>query len=120
MNTPNTSATPSVSEVRQLKQYLAANIDVSRADGAEQKALLYEEMLDTVTALAQLAAQPAVVGALEEGRRYRMPELTRVTLVDRNGLVFEDYGLYPAGSDGAELMIQDQGRTLKVWPVVRN
>lgn len=110
---------PSASQIHQLREYLAANVALSRANGAEQKSLLHQEMLDTVTALAQLAAQPSVVGALEEGRRYGMPELTRVTLVDQDGVVFEDYELYPTGSSGAELMVQDQGRTLKVWPATR-
>jgi hypothetical protein len=41
------------------------------------------------------------------------PLVTRITLVGKNGLVYEDYNLF---KDGAEVHLQDGGRTLKVFP----
>lgn len=41
------------------------------------------------------------------------PQVTRVTLVGKNGLAYEDYNLMKGG---AEVHLQDNGRTLKVLP----
>lgn len=42
-----------------------------------------------------------------------LSRVTRITVVGDNGIVFEDYALY---EDGAELLLQDDGRTLKIVP----
>jgi hypothetical protein len=42
-----------------------------------------------------------------------MPRVTRVVVVDRDGLAFEQR----AGFDGLQVHIQDDGRTLKVFPL---
>jgi hypothetical protein len=42
------------------------------------------------------------------------PDVTRITLVGKNGLVYEDYNLFKGG---AEVHLQDDGRTLKVFPM---
>lgn len=44
------------------------------------------------------------------------PNVTRVTLVGKNGLAYEDYNLFKGG---AEIHIQDDGRTLKVFPLTQ-
>lgn len=41
------------------------------------------------------------------------PGVTRVTIVGPDGIAFERFGLYP---DGCEIHLQDNGRTLKVFP----
>jgi hypothetical protein len=41
------------------------------------------------------------------------PKVTRVTIVGAEGIAFEQYDLY---RDGAEIHLQDGGRTLKVFP----
>jgi hypothetical protein len=40
------------------------------------------------------------------------PEVTRITVVDENGRAFEQWG-FP----GVELHLQDDGRTLKIFPI---
>jgi hypothetical protein len=40
-------------------------------------------------------------------------DVTRITLVGVEGLVFEQYNPFP---NGVELHLQDDGRTLKVFP----
>lgn len=42
------------------------------------------------------------------------PKVTRLTVVGKNGLVYEDYTLF---KEGAEVHLQDGGRTLKVVPL---
>jgi hypothetical protein len=42
------------------------------------------------------------------------PEVTRITVVTKDGRVFEKYDAFP---DGCELHLQDGGRTLKVFPI---
>lgn len=41
------------------------------------------------------------------------PRVSRLTIVSGEGLEYEAYGLY---LDGVELHLQDDGRTLKVFP----
>lgn len=41
------------------------------------------------------------------------PDVTRVTVVGQDGLVFEKYDLFKGGVD---LFLQDEGRTLKIFP----
>ena len=41
-------------------------------------------------------------------------DVTRVTLVGKNGLAYEDYNLFKGG---CEVHLQDDGRTLKVFPL---
>lgn len=41
------------------------------------------------------------------------PKVTRITVVGDEGLEYEEYDLY---DDGAEIHLQDGGRTLKVFP----
>lgn len=40
-------------------------------------------------------------------------EVTRITLVTEDGVEFERYDMYP---DGVEVHLQDDGRTLKIFP----
>jgi hypothetical protein len=40
-------------------------------------------------------------------------DVTRVTVVGKNGLAYEDYNLY---KQGCEVHLQDDGRTLKIFP----
>ena len=40
-------------------------------------------------------------------------KVTRITLVSNNGVEFEKYNLY---EHGVELHLQDDGRTLKIFP----
>lgn len=42
------------------------------------------------------------------------PKVTRLTIVGKNGLVYEDYTLFKGG---CEVHLQDGGRTLKVFPI---
>lgn len=47
---------------------------------------------------------------------FELPNITRVTVVDaEHGIVFEKYDLY---KNGVELHVQDDGRTLKIFPVI--
>lgn len=46
-------------------------------------------------------------------RYASFPKVTRITVVGPNGIQFEQYDLFP---DGAEVHLQDEGRTLKVFP----
>jgi hypothetical protein len=46
-------------------------------------------------------------------RYAQFPEVTRVTVVGEQGIEFERYNLF---TDGAEVHLQDAGRTLKVFP----
>ena len=41
-----------------------------------------------------------------------LEDVTRVSVVGPDGIVYEDYCIYPAG--GAQILIQDEGRTLKI------
>jgi hypothetical protein len=41
------------------------------------------------------------------------PKVTRITVVTKNGLEHENYNAF---FDGAEVHLQDGGRTLKVFP----
>ena len=41
-----------------------------------------------------------------------LPDVTRLTVVDRNGVVFERYDLF---KNGIEIHLQDDGRTLKIF-----
>lgn len=41
------------------------------------------------------------------------PDVTRITVVDDGGLVFERYGMFLTG---VEIHLQDEGRTLKILP----
>lgn len=43
-----------------------------------------------------------------------LERVTRVTIVTDSGIVYEDYAAYRGG---IELSIQDEGRTLKVFPL---
>lgn len=45
----------------------------------------------------------------------RYGDVTRITVVTDEGRVFEKYGAY---ANGVELHLQDDGRTLKVLPVI--
>jgi hypothetical protein len=47
-------------------------------------------------------------------RYAQFPKVTRVTVVGPSGGVFERYNLFP---DGAEIHLQDGGRTLKIFPL---
>lgn len=42
-----------------------------------------------------------------------LPDVTRITIVSKNGVEFERYNLY----DGIEVHLQDDGRTLKIFPL---
>lgn len=42
-----------------------------------------------------------------------LSRVTRVTVVGPQGIEYENYDLY---TDGADLFLQDEGRTLKVFP----
>jgi hypothetical protein len=42
------------------------------------------------------------------------PDVTRITVVGKNGIALEDYKLF---KHGAEVHLQDDGRTLKVFPL---
>jgi hypothetical protein len=44
---------------------------------------------------------------------FVFPDVSRVTVVSDEGLEYEAYGLY---LDGVELHLQDNGRTLKIFP----
>lgn len=44
-------------------------------------------------------------------------DVTRITVVTDEGRVFEKYGAY---ANGVELHLQDEGRTLKVFPARSN
>lgn len=43
------------------------------------------------------------------------PNVTRVTVVGPDGIEYERYNLYV---EGAEVHLQDDGRTLKIFPLV--
>lgn len=45
---------------------------------------------------------------------FLLPKVTRVTVVTRDGVAFEDYAAYPGA--GAEVLVQDDGRTVKIIP----
>ncbi len=46
---------------------------------------------------------------------FQFDDVTRVTVVtNQEGVAFEQYDAY---SDGVELHLQDDGRTLKIFPV---
>lgn len=42
------------------------------------------------------------------------PKVTRITVVGKNGVALENYTLFKGG---AEVHLQDGGRTLKVFPL---
>lgn len=42
------------------------------------------------------------------------PDVTRITVVGKNGLAYEDYTVLKGG---CEIHLQDDGRTLKVFPL---
>lgn len=45
---------------------------------------------------------------------YSEPDVTRLTVVaDAVGVMFEDYSLY---ANGVDILVQDDGRTLKIIP----
>lgn len=44
------------------------------------------------------------------------PDVTRVTVVGSDGVAFEKYNLFEGGVD---LFIQDDGRTLKIFPKLK-
>ena len=44
---------------------------------------------------------------------FEFPDVTRVTVVGQEGIEFERYDLYEGG---VELHLQDDGRTLKLFP----
>lgn len=46
-------------------------------------------------------------------KRDEFPEVTRITVVSNEGVEFERYNLY---DNGVELHLQDDGRTLKIFP----
>ena len=48
---------------------------------------------------------------------FWLPKVTRVTVVTGDGVAFEDYAAYPAA--GAEVVVQDDGRTVKIVPAQR-
>lgn len=41
-------------------------------------------------------------------------KVSRITVVGKNGLAYEDYNLFKGG---AEIHLQDEGRTLKIFPL---
>jgi hypothetical protein len=43
------------------------------------------------------------------------PDVTRITVVLPDGIGFERYNAYP---NGVELHLQDDGRTLKIFPII--
>lgn len=45
--------------------------------------------------------------------RIVLPEVTRITVVGPDGIEYEKYDLY---ADGADLHLQDDRRTLKIFP----
>lgn len=51
------------------------------------------------------------------GNPLRYPEVTRVTVIGHDGVAFERYNLYV---DGAEVHIQDEGRTIKIFPMSKD
>lgn len=64
-------------------------------------------------------AAEARIAELERELRSAAPDLrrvTRVSVIGTEGQLFEQWGIYP---DGAELMIQDDGATLKIRPAGR-
>lgn len=42
-----------------------------------------------------------------------LQDVTRITVVSEEGVEFEKYNLY---EDGVEIHLQDDGRTLKIFP----
>jgi hypothetical protein len=42
------------------------------------------------------------------------PQVTRITVVGKNGIALEDYNLF---KHGAEVHLQDGGHTLKIFPL---
>lgn len=42
-----------------------------------------------------------------------LPDVTRITIVSKDGVEFERYGLY---HHGVEIHLQDDGKTLKIFP----
>ena len=48
---------------------------------------------------------------------FLLPKVTRVTVVTGDGVAFEDYAAYPGA--GAEVLVQDDGRTVKIVPAQR-
>jgi hypothetical protein len=44
----------------------------------------------------------------------RLDDVTRVTLVTKQGVAFEQYDMY---DEGVYFVLQDEGRTLKIFPV---
>lgn len=45
---------------------------------------------------------------------FGFEDVTRITVVGPNGVEFERYALFP---DGCELHLQDDGKTLKIFPL---
>lgn len=69
----------------------------------------------SVNAAAALAVAPTAHG-YEDAHSQELPEMacpkaTRVTVVGRDGRVFEDYDLF---DNGCTVIVQDDGRTVKV------
>jgi len=100
-HTTSMRALPSVADVRELSSFLAANADVATADGEHVKAAHYRQMIETVKALSDRATDLSAV--------------TRVVVVGESpvGRAFEKHDLY---SHGCVLIVQDDGRTLKLLP----
>lgn len=44
---------------------------------------------------------------------FPLPDVSRVTVVSEDGVEFEKYNLY---ENGIEIHLQDDGRTLKIFP----
>lgn len=44
---------------------------------------------------------------------FQLKDVTRITVVSNEGVEFERYNLY---DNGVELHLQDDGRTLKIFP----
>jgi hypothetical protein len=90
---------PTPSQIRDLTLFLAANIGVSQADKDHEKAAGYQAMLDTVHALAE--------------RTVDLSSVNRVVVVTARGRAYDKSALY---ADGCAVAVQDDGRTLKLFP----
>ena len=65
---------------------------------------LVERRLGFVTGYIAGASRPIT---------HALNKVTRVTVVSKDGVAFEKYDLFDSG---AELHLQDDGRTLKIFP----
>lgn len=50
-------------------------------------------------------------------KAFKFPNVTRVTIVGHDGIAFEQYNLY---LNGAEAHVQDDGQTLKIFPIIED